>query len=196
MERAEFYVNVKELAAARGLEFAEVTSGRNGYPQGLRPAIVGFESLSDYNDFVEKLEDIVHEWCDDDSVEFNEAVLRRKDGWGLYEDGGFCLDPSKGLSNVCDDDTWADVNEYDDEIEYLHHVIYQDSCDREPSQGFDELINTLKHHKELCDAKSECENGEEIYFDCNGNIVKRASGLTSYSEDVWHYELGVEFYII
>lgn len=142
MKRAEIYDKVKELAEERGLEFAEVTSGRNGYPQGLRPAIVGFESLSEYTAFVKEVQKLVHEWSYEEvDVEMDEVVLRKRDGWSLYEFVGSA--PLDGLSSIQEDDIWAD------------------------------------------------DNG--VRLDCNGNIVERANGLTSYSEDVWHYEMGAVF---
>lgn len=48
------YNKMEELASEFDLQFVETTSARNGYPQNLKPALVGFKSFEDAENFAQE----------------------------------------------------------------------------------------------------------------------------------------------
>lgn len=66
---------IEEIAYENGLEMVEVTRGRNGYPERLHNAVIGFEDF-------EEAQSIANEY----GLEL--AILRKRDGWQLWERTG------------------------------------------------------------------------------------------------------------
>ena len=64
-----------DLAEDWGLDIVEVTSGKNGYPEGLYKAIVGFDYFENAEDFAEQVNGEV-------------VLLSRRDGHALYTNNG------------------------------------------------------------------------------------------------------------
>lgn len=64
-----------DLADDWGLDIVEVTKGKNGYPEGLYKAIVGFDYFENAEDFAEQVNGEV-------------VLLSRRDGHALYTNNG------------------------------------------------------------------------------------------------------------
>ena len=65
------YVKMNELASEYDLRFVETTSGRNGYPENLKPALVGFDTFEDAEKFAQ--EHGLDTW-----------LFHKRDGWQLW----------------------------------------------------------------------------------------------------------------
>lgn len=65
------YGKMNELASEYDLQFVETTSGRNGYPENLKPALVGFDTFEDAENFAQ--EHGLDTW-----------LLHKRDGWQLW----------------------------------------------------------------------------------------------------------------
>lgn len=65
------YEKMDELASEYGLQYVETTSARNGYPENIAPAIVGFNSFEDAENFAK--EHGLDTW-----------LLHKCDGWQLW----------------------------------------------------------------------------------------------------------------
>lgn len=61
--------NLEDIAAENGLELIDTTSTKNGYPQDLQKAIIGFDSLRWFLDKMEKIKDEIED------AEVDELVL-------------------------------------------------------------------------------------------------------------------------
>jgi hypothetical protein len=74
-----------ETAEKYGLDYVQTTEGSNGYPKGLRHALIGF---ADPN----QIYDVAHEIQDElgDNWETSIEVLQKKDGHALYQHSQFC----------------------------------------------------------------------------------------------------------
>lgn len=68
-----------DLADDFGLDIVEVTKGKNGYPEGLYKAIVGFDYFENAEDFAEQVNGEV-------------VLLSRRDGRALYTNNGRAYD--------------------------------------------------------------------------------------------------------
>lgn len=65
------YEKMNELASENNLQFVETTSGRNGYPENLKPALVGFDTFEDAEKFAQ--EHGLDTW-----------LFHKRDGWQLW----------------------------------------------------------------------------------------------------------------
>ena len=67
------------IAYENGFELVEVTKGRNGYPERLHNAVIGFEDF-------DEAQSIANEYG------LDLAILRKRDGWQLWERCGRATD--------------------------------------------------------------------------------------------------------
>ena len=70
-EDIEVIVDIKELAEDYNLEYIETTTGTNGYPQNIKPALVGFETF-------EQAQEIA------DMYNLSIESFEKRDGWSLW----------------------------------------------------------------------------------------------------------------
>lgn len=74
------YELLRELASNDGLTFIETTSGMNGYPKNIQPALIGFASFKDVEAFAQE-------------HGLDIMMFHRRDGWQLWERKGVAYEP-------------------------------------------------------------------------------------------------------
>lgn len=79
-----------DLADDFGLDIVEVTKGKNGYPEGLYKAIVGFDYFENAEDFAEQVNGEV-------------VLLSRRDGHALYTNNGRAYDGIESAKFIDED---------------------------------------------------------------------------------------------
>lgn len=79
-----------DLADDWGLDIVEVTKGKNGYPEGLYKAIVGFDAFENAEDFAEQVNGEV-------------VLLSRRDGHALFTNNGRAYDGIESAKFIDED---------------------------------------------------------------------------------------------
>lgn len=93
--------DIKEIAYEHGLEIIETTTGRNGYPQELKHAIIGFSTFREAEELAER-------------YGLKITSFFKKEGWQLwYRSGDQCFSPFRIKSEDYGDD-------------YRHHYCSDD----------------------------------------------------------------------
>lgn len=66
------YEKFHELASENDLRFIETTSGTNGYPQDLQPALIGFNDYEEAEEFARE-------------HDLQTYIFHKRDGWQLWQ---------------------------------------------------------------------------------------------------------------
>lgn len=167
--------DLSRLAEAHGLKYIETTTARNGYPEKIRGAIIGFESF-------EEAEELAKEWG------LRIAYFTRKDGWQLWT-------RSKGIANRAFELTGehfgnncSHYTKYDEEFFYEREI--------EPFLGEFNHIRNLKDFIEqreaVSDAINELEQGELLIVRDGYPLYVVQEKAMSYYSDTWTYTIGVD----
>ena len=159
------------------LEAAEITEGMNGYPRGLRGAVL----LNDKEATFESMERLAELY----GVEV--VSLRRKDGWQLWESQGtaFELYDFQNFLDSHDDNarTFGSFKEYAD---YLRET------------ASDEMIEDMAAHALIEKAKEieDKEAGDNEFINTSTYDISRYELLdrhvSHYSYDTWNYCLALD----
>ncbi len=138
-----------ELAEELSLDRVEVTSGRNGYPENLQAALVGFETFED----AERVANEHH---------LEVVRLHRRDGWQLYESKGREFSAMSPDSSWYGDDyaTYKKMDKEDFYQEFIQPFI-------EDISSLDDLKALVEEREKLWDEFEEMEE-TELLITCEG----------------------------
>ena len=161
------------------LEAAEITEGMNGYPRGLRGAVL----LNDKEATFESMERLAELY----GVEV--VSLRRKDGWQLWESQGHAFD-LYDFADFLDEHNdnlhrWDSYKEYADEL-------------REYANGGDMDEDMKQEFLEAAEITEGMELGENEFLYCEQgfpyltNPDKADRHVSHYSYDTWNYCLALD----
>lgn len=162
------------------LEQIEVTSGTNGYPQNLKAAVIGFETF-------ESAESIAQQ--------YNATVcsFRRRDGWSFWENKGkfhgyyYMMEVRDQGSNTRS----LNPDDYMSEADYIEQEVAPD-IDSDCVDSFDTLQKMINHHKAVWEALENCEDDEFVWVE-DAEVHTEKCDSMSFTEDVWHYAIGIMF---
>ena len=136
------------LADENDLQFIETTSGMNGYPQDLMPALIGFA-------------------CYEDAEEFAQAnglqtyIFHKRDGWQLWERKNPAYEPFKNSA----EDYGDDYNMYkaDELSNYFENEVKP--C-LENYDNMEDLKDFLDNQEEIMDELERCDEDEAVITYC------------------------------
>ena len=170
--------NLDEIAYENGLVLATTTIGRNGYPENLKPAIIGFDSFEDSQELAKEHGLII-------------TTLFKKDGWDLWvRNNETTYQPLKASSNDFGDNYREYFSIHYDNIEDFYE---QEGCYIKyeiANLSFQELKDNINRLENLY-FEIESLNEDEILITdgTNHNIFKRE--LMNYSYDTKNYIIGL-----
>jgi len=141
----ENQIDLREIAELNGLTYAESTSGSNGYPNGIKGIIIGFEYFQDAEELAEK-----HGL----TIEF----FTKKDGWDLWErTNNQAHEPMKNSSD--------DYGDNYSQLEKMNEKVFFESEIKDSLENFDnleDLQNFLSKKQELFEEVEKMEVDEVV----------------------------------
>lgn len=167
------------LCDGQELRGIEITTGRNGYPRCVHAGIIGFENFAQ---------------AEASARAYNGRVVlfRRREGWQLYE-------AQYGVSApIQQDDRLKEVDgiflyypgRYKDEEEFVFEEVRPDL------EGLDSSEEKDAHIKRWREIYEKLEQCDDKHFVCDrfGELEILPCETMTYREDVWEFEVGVEFW--
>lgn len=175
-EEFNTYEQFRELAGNNNLQFIETTSGRNGYPEHLRPGLIGFETYEQVEVFAK-------------DRNLSVELFHRRDGWQLWERGGYITEALQVRVEYFGDD----FNSYKpDKLDFFYE--YEIAPVLDVFQNLDELKEFIKAQEEIMQELEKCED-DEIVITHLGKYYKTIKQKTmEFAHDTHHYAIGVTSY--
>ena len=166
--------DLESIAEEYGLEVISTTSARNGYPQRLRPAIIGFDTFED----AERI-------AADEGLSIE--VFSKRDGWNLwYREGNHALAPFERDGAEYGDE-YRQYSKEDLEGFYMNEV--------QPSVcAFDDFASLrcfLDIMEEVRDKIEEADDNEIVLATCGGYYDTIKKVTMSYCYDTHHFAIGL-----
>lgn len=150
-------LDLKEIAKKTGFDYIETTTGMNGYPQNIKPAIVGFNNF----DEAQKI-------ADEYGLQIEQFT--KKNGWQLWvRTGDTAYEPFENDSSDYGDDYQEySSSEFEDESEFFEKEVKEllTSC-----ESLDEAEAILSSQKELWENIEQSED-DEIIISCSGRYYE------------------------
>ena len=177
-ENYDYYLpeecKLEDIAAENGLELIDTTSAKNGYPQDLQKAIIGFDSF-------EQAEELAKE------TGLSIEAFKKCDGWDLWYRTGFQMgDPFLRTADDFGDDYRGYTKEdldcfYENEVQ----PFVSDFDDFDSLRWFLDKMDKIKD--EIEDAEDD-----ELVLACCGEYYSTIKKRTmSYTYDTHHYAIGL-----
>lgn len=168
-----------DLAYEWGLNIVEVTQGRNGYPEGLYKAIVGFDYFENAEDFAEQVNGEV-------------VLLSRRDGYALYTNNGRAYEGIERAKFIDEDREEVFESELDFEEWCCKEIDWQ------MNGGFN-LFDLRDKIDKMCDTYDEIRTrgrDEIAIVDIKDYSCETTDKYVCviHDEDVTHYEIAVVDY--
>ena len=171
------------LAEAHELDIVWTTCGINGYPQNEDRALIGFEDWA-------QVEAIAK------ATGFDIKILRRRDGWGLWEFRGDATTALDALDYAGDGWEWYGKCKKTPLAQQEKGFIGQwwvlnDDIDN--AKTCDEILAHAQLGKELWDEITMCEEGEIVlYWSETGKYERmQRRSMRLHDNDVWEYAIGL-----
>ena len=166
---------ILEMAIENGLSKIEITTGINGYPEGLgNYGVIGFDSYDDAAKF-----------SDENGGEV--VIFESKDGWHFWKNKGFAYRPFTSddlLNDMGDNYSYADEsNEF--YAEQLSELASNFDGD------FSNLENRIKEIKEIISAKENCSDDERVIVSYGNYYDTVKNNFMDYTYDTHKYAVGV-----
>lgn len=163
------------------LQAIEITTGTNGYPEGLHGGVIGFDSI-------EEAEKVAKEF-DGEVVEF-----RRRDGWQLWESRGIAL-KMYGLDRFkSSDDVDFRFLESEDDVENFFNEEVKSMLEN----GFSmvQIRDYMMPMQDILDEIDLLDEDEALKVNAYtpSEFETIAKKTMSYEEDVYQYVIGVELH--
>lgn len=166
--------NLEDIAMENGLELIDTTSAKNGYPQDLQKAIIGFDTF-------EQAEKLAKE------TGLSIEAFKKRDGWDLWHRTGCQMgDPFLRTADDFGDDYLGYTKEdldcfYENEVQ----PFVSDFDD------FDSLRCFLDKMEKIKDEIEDAED-DELVLACCGEYYSTIKKRTmSYTYDTNHYAIGL-----
>jgi hypothetical protein len=157
-----------------GLDMIETTTGRNGYPQDLKKALIGFDNF---------------EQCKDIADEFGARIttFHKRDGWQLWErTNNETYEPFENSADDYGDDFMTFTK--DDEDDFFENEVKEllDNYD-----DFDSMREFLDMKEEVLNEIKMMDDDEIVVTHCGGyyETIKKVS--MSFYHDTHHYVIGI-----
>ena len=167
------YGKMKELASENNLETIMITEGMNGYPQNLKPALIGFETFEDAEEFA--TENGMKTW-----------IFHKRDGWQLWERRTTAYESFIVTSEDYGDD--YNMFKTDDLDGYFENEV-------KPCLGnfdnIEDLKNFLDNQQEIMDKLESCDENEVVITHCGKWYDTVKTNIMRLSNDTHNYVIGV-----
>lgn len=166
--------NLESNACENGLEYVETTTGRNGYPENLRGAIIGFDNYGEAEKLARK-------------YGLRITTLYRKDGWDLYERNG---DTTYGPMEISAED-------YGDDYSLMSAEDCEDFYENEVKpfldamESFDDLKAFISKEEELFEKLKSLDDGQVAVLRCGEYYETIGRELMKWSHDGKTWVIGV-----
>lgn len=146
------YGKMNELASEYNLQFVETTSARNGYPENLIPALVGFGSFEDAENFAQ--EHGLDTW-----------LLHKCDGWQLWNRVHSVYEPMTiSCEDYGDDYNLYTASSLENYFEYEVKPCLENFDNIEDLREFlDEQENIMRELENLNDDEAVITYGGKFY---------------------------------
>ena len=173
-KRDDMRKDLESIAEENGLEVITTTSARNGYPQRLQRAIIGFETFED----AEKM-------ANENGLSIE--IFTKRDGWSLwYRTGNHALAPFE-----------RDCAVYGDEYRQYSKQDMEgfDANEVQPSvyifDDFESLRCFLNIMEEIRDKIEDADDDEIILASLGGYYDTIKKTTMSYVYDTHHFAIGL-----
>ena len=166
--------DLEYIAEANGLELIDTSSARNGYPENLQRAIIGFDTFEDAKMLAEE-----HGL----SIE----IFSKLDGWGIwYRTSNHAWEAFERSSDEYGDD----YRQYSkDDLESFYVCEVQPNVD-----GFDSFASLreyLDKMEEIRDKIEDADDDELVLASCYGYYDTVKKTTMSYCYDTVHFAIGL-----
>lgn len=167
------YEKFRELAEDNNLQFIETTSGMNGYPQDLQPALIGFSTYDAAEMFAQE-------------HGLQTYIFHKRDGWRLYERKNPAYEP---FNNSAED--------YGDNYNMFTPSELEDYYENEVKpclENFDtieELKEFLANQEEIMDVLYNCNDNEAVITYCGKYYETIEVRSIEFYHDTHYYVIGV-----
>lgn len=151
----------------------EITTGTNGYPEGLHRGVIGFNSFEDAQKFAEENSGEV-------------ILLHKKNGWELYQSKGTVYAPISYKQYLNDLGSDYEIADEERVLELL----------KEDIKNADDIRDIEFSYQNAKDLISEIENSsdDQVVISIGINHHETVSKeMMSYNEDNNEFIIGVEF---
>jgi hypothetical protein len=167
------YVLFHELAENNNLQFIETTDGMNGYPQNLKPALIGFETFEEAKEFAS--EHGLETW-----------IFHKRDGWQLWERKTLAY---VSFHNSADDygDNY-NMFESDDKKDYYENEV---KPRLENFSDLNDLKKFVEKQEEIMDELERCDDGEAVITYCGEYYETIKVRSMEFYHDTHSYVIGV-----
>lgn len=166
--------DLEYIADANGLELIETTSARNGYPERLQRAIIGFDTFEDAEMLAEE-----HGL----SIE----IFTTRDGWGIwYRTGNHAWEAFERSSDEYGDD-YRQYSKDDLDGFYEREVQPNVSC----FDGFESLGEYLANMKEVRSKIEDADDDEIVLATSYGYYDTIKKTTMSYCYDTHYFAIGL-----
>lgn len=170
MEKYELF---HELAYDNDLQFIETTEAANGYPQNLKPALIGFNDYEEAEEFAQE-------------HGLQTYIFHKRDGWQLWQRSKPAYEPMTITSDDYGDDyNMVSPDELDD---YYENEVKPrlDSFD-----DIDSLKNFVDEQESIMDELDRCNENEAVITYCGDYYDTVKVKSIEWSHDTHHYVIGV-----
>ena len=167
------YERFHELAGNNDLKFIETTSGKNGYPQDLKPALIGF------NDYKE-----AEEFAIENGLET--YIFHKRDGWQLWER----CNPAHYPFSVSAEDYGDNYNMFlaSERTEYFDNEVKP--C-LENFDNIEDLKTFVNEQESIMDELDRCNEDEAVITYCGEYYDTIKVKSMEWYHDTHKYVIGV-----
>jgi hypothetical protein len=167
------YGLLRELADNNALQFIETTSATNGYPQDLKPALIGFNDYEEAEEFAQE-------------HGLQTYIFHKRNGWQLWQRSKPAYEPM----TITSDDYGDDYNMFThDELDG-----YFDNEVKPRLDSFDDIesLKTFVDEQEIIMEELDlCNENEAVITYCGDYYDTVKVKSIEWSHDTHHYVIGV-----
>ena len=167
------YGLLRELADNNALRFIETTSATNGYPQDLKPALIGFNDYEEAEEFAQE-------------HGLQTYIFHKRDGWQLWQRSKPAYEPM----TITSDDYGDDYNMFthDELDDYFGNEVKPRLDDFD---NMEELKKFLNNQEEVMDELDRCNENEAVITYCGDYYDTVKVKSIEWSHDTHNYVIGV-----
>lgn len=168
------YERFREFAENNSnLRFIETTDGMNGYPSHLMPALVGFETFKDAEDFAQE-------------HDLDTMCFHKRDGWQLWERKNVVYEPL----NITAADYGYNYSfiRKDEEEDYYDNYVKPYLSD---FSSVETLLRFIEVNKEIEDRLQAAQDDEVVITYCGGYWDTIKPKCMEWGFDTHNYVIGV-----
>lgn len=150
-------LDLRFISEENDLEYIETTSARNGYPQSIQGAVIGFDTFEEAKNFASE---------NDLEIQFFE----KKDGWNLwYRNGNTAYEEMTISSNDYGDD-YSEIysSQFNDEEDFIEEEVNEQMSEL---LSFEDIESFLNDKKDLWEEIEKMEE-DEIIITCCGDFYE------------------------